>query len=180
MKTNKKTIIGLAAVLTLAIAAFAYAQGGYGRYMDDYDGHMMGPGYGGHMMGPGYGGHMMGPGNGGHMMGYGSYMRGYDNWDDLSDKDAAKLDAVHEKFLKATQDLRSQIDEKQFALQKELDKNNPDKGKVLEMQKALSGLKAEFDQKALTHRLEVNKLLPERSVRGFYGEGYGRGYGYCR
>jgi hypothetical protein len=167
MKTNMKAIIGMAAVLILAIAAFAYAQGGYGRYMDGYDGHMMGPGYGGHMMG--------------YDDDYGPYMRGYDNWDNLSDKDTAKLDAAHEKFLKATQDLRSQIDEKQFALQKELDKNNPDKGKVLEMQKALSGLKAEFDQKALTHQLEVNKLRPERSVRDFYGEGYGHGHGgYCR
>ena len=173
MKTNKKTIIGLAAVLTLTIAAIAYANGEYNRYMDGYGGRMMGPGYGGHMMGRVHGEHMMGYGDG-----YGPHMSGYDNWDNLSDEDAAKLDAAREKFLKATQDLRGRIDEKQFILQKELDKNDPDTSKVLKMQKALSGLKAEFDQKALSHQLEVNKLLPERSVRGFYGEGRGRG-GYC-
>ena len=177
MKRNKKTIIGLAAVLTLAIAAIAYAHGGYG-------GSMMGPGYGGHMMGPGYGGNMMGPGYGGHMMGYGPgygpYMDGYDNRGNLSDEDAAKLDAAREKFFKATQDLRSQIREKQFDLQNELNKDNPDESKVFELQKALSGLQAEFDQKALAYQLEVGKLLPQQSTRGYYGQGRGGSYGgYC-
>jgi hypothetical protein len=173
MKTNKKTIIGLAAVLTLAIAAFAYAHGGgYGG------GYMMGPGgYGGHMMGPGYGGHMMGygPGYVGHM-GYGPHMRGYDNWGNLSNEDAAKLDQARDKFFNSTQDLRRQIDEKQYAIQEELSKDIPDTGKVVNLQKALSGLQAEFDQKALAYRMEVNKLLPQESARGPNGGGYG---GYC-
>jgi Spy/CpxP family protein refolding chaperone len=181
MKTNKKTIIGLAAVLTLALAAIAYAHGGYNRYMSGYGGHMMGSGYGGHMMGPGYGGHMMEPGYGGHMMGYGPgygpHMRGYDNWGGLSDEDAAKLDAAQEKFFQSTRDLRSQIEEKQFALRDEMNQENPDRGKVLELQKALSGLQAEFDQKALAHRLDVAKLLPKQYGRGLYGQGYGSGYG---
>ena len=112
MKINRKSLFGLAAVLTLSIAAVAFAHGGwgYGSHMDGYDsGYMMGPGYGGdHMMGPGYGG--------GHMMGYDSddapYHRGCGAWGNLSDNDAAKLNASREKFYKETRELRNQIDEK--------------------------------------------------------------------
>jgi zinc resistance-associated protein len=173
MKTNKKTIIGLAAVLTLAIAAFAYAHGGgYGG------GYMMGPGgYGGPMMGSGYGGHMMGygPGYGSHM-GYGPHMRGYDNQGYLSDEDAAKLDQARDKFFNSTRDLRRQIDEKQYAIQEELSKDSPDTGKVVDLQKALSSLQADFDQKALAYRMEMKKLVPQESAQGPFGGGYG---GYC-
>jgi len=175
MKTHKKTIIGLVAVLTLPLAALAYAHGGYGG------GHMMGPGYGGPMMGPGYGHHMMdyGPGCGPYM-GYGPHMRGYDNWGNLSDENAAKLDQARDKFFESTRDLRRKIDEKQYAIEEELRKDNPDTGKVTDLQKALSGLQAEFDQKALAYRMEVKKLVPQEAVRGSYGRGYteGRG-GYC-
>ncbi|MEJ2639079.1 MAG: periplasmic heavy metal sensor [Desulfosarcinaceae bacterium] len=180
MKTNKKTIIGLAAVLTLGIAALAYAHGGYGG------GYMMGSGYGGHMMGPGYGGHMMGRGYGGPMMGYGPgydshmgygyHMRGYDNRSNLSDDDAAKLNQARDKFYSSTLGLRRQIDEKQYAIQEELNKDNPDTGKIMDLQKALSGLQAEFDQKALAYRMEMRKLVPQETDRGLYGGGYG---GYC-
>jgi hypothetical protein len=38
-----------------------------------------------------------------------------------------------------------------------------------------SALQAEFDQKALAHRLDVSKLLPKQYGRGFYGQGYGSG-----
>jgi hypothetical protein len=164
MKINKKMVIGLAAVLTLALAAFAYAHGGYGG------GRMMGPGYGGHMMGPGYGGHMMGYGPG---MGYGPHMRGYDNWGNLSEEDAAKIDSAREKFFNSTRDLRRQIDEKQYAIQEELSQENPDTDKVLELQKALSGLQSDFDQKALAHRMEVGKLFPQGATSNQYRGGYG-------
>jgi Spy/CpxP family protein refolding chaperone len=155
MKTNKKMIIGLAAVLTLALAAFAYAHGGYG------DGRMMGPGYGGHMMG-------CGPGTG-----YGPHMRGYDNWGNFSEEDAAKIDSAREKFFNSTRDLRRQIDEKQYAIQEELSKDTPDTGKVLELQKTLSALQSDFDQKALAHRMEVGKLVPQGATSNYYRGGYG-------
>ncbi|WP_319405411.1 periplasmic heavy metal sensor [uncultured Desulfosarcina sp.] len=181
MKTNKMNIIGLAAVLTLAIAAIAFANDGYGGYMGGYGSHMMGRGYGGgYMMGPGYdGGHMMGPGYGGHMMGYdsddGSYCRGGGAWGNLSDKDSAKLDASQEKFYNETRELRNQIDEKGIALNNEMRKDNPNKDKVFELQKEVSSLRNDFDQKALAHQLEVRKLLPDN----FRGSGYGNGRGYC-
>lgn len=182
MKTNKKNIIGLAAILTLAIAAVAFAHDGYRGHMGGYGGHMMGPGYGGgNMMGPGYGGgYMMGPGyGGGHMMGWdsddGQYRRGPGTWGNLSEEDAAKLDASQEKFYNETRDLRDQIDEKGIALNNEMRKDNPDKDKVFELQKEVSSLRNDFDQKALAHQLEVRKLLPDN----YRGSGYGNGRGYC-
>jgi zinc resistance-associated protein len=175
MKINKTSIFGLAAVLTLAIATLAFAHGGWG-----YESHM--GGYGNHMMGPGYdGGHMMGRGYGGdHMMNYDCdhdrYMHWREAWNNLSDADAAKLEAFQEKFYKDTHELRDKIDEKEFALRKELNKSNPNQHNVLALQKELSSLHSDFDQKALAHQLEVRKLLPE----DYRGSGYGHGPAYCR
>jgi hypothetical protein len=172
MNFNKKSIFGLAALLIFGIAAVAFAHGGWGD-----GGYMMGPGYGGHMMGPGYGGgHMMGPGYGGHMMGWdsddGPYHRGYCDRGNLSDEDAAKLDAAQEHFVNDTRELRRSIDEKQLALESELSKTNPDKTKALDLQQQLSRLRDDFDQKALAHRIEVQKIVPN----GYAARGYGNGY----
>jgi Spy/CpxP family protein refolding chaperone len=176
MKVNKTTIGILAVVLTVGIAALAFAHGGYGG------GYGMGPGYGGYMMGQGYGG-MMGPGYGGPMMGYGSGYGSYNNgsgaWgNNLPEKDAAALNASREKFFNATQDLRNQIEEKQVALNNEMASATPDKGKVIQLQKEISGLQTEFDQKALAHRLEVRRLVPQGFNQSASGRGYGYG-GYC-
>jgi len=176
MKTTRTTkSIVIAAVVLIAGATLAFAHGGWdndnygnGRHMGGNYGGMMGPGYRGYMMGPGYGGHMMGPGWG---RGYGP---GYGN---LTDEQAAKIDAARDKFYDETRSLRRDIDDKAYELGKEMDKENPDTNKVGELQKQLSKLRAEFDQKAVQHRLEMRKLLPEESRvqgRGYYGRG-----GYC-
>lgn len=144
-----KTKIGIVAIVfTVGIAAVAFSHGWNGS---------------------GYGGYMMGPGNGGHMMGYGPY--GYGN---LSPQDAAKLEQSQQKFLNDTSDLRNSIQEKQFALNQELQQTNPDRDKVTNLQKELSQLETQFDQKALDHRLDLRKNFPENAL----SMGYGRG-GYC-
>ena len=191
MKTNRKIIFALTAFLTLSIVAIAYAHGGDDDRRDDgygYGyGHMMGPGYGyGHMMGPGYGyGNMMGRGYG-YMMGpdsrYGHMRRwdgddgwhrgGCDNWRGLPDDTVNKLDASRHKFYNDTRELRDQIGEKEAALNREMNKVNPDRDKVLALQKEVSHLQSDFDQKALNHRLDVQKMLPE----DYRADGYGGGY----
>ena len=167
MKNNKTTIGILAAASILAITAVAFAHGGYGRYMGGYDGHMMGPGYGG-----------------GHMMmdddyGYGRHMRGYGDSYGLSDEEAEKLDSARERFFDETRELRGKIDEKQIAMRNEMIKENPDQNKVITLQKELSGLQAEFDQKAINHRLEMRKLMPENYEHRGYARRDSRGPGYC-
>jgi Spy/CpxP family protein refolding chaperone len=163
---NTKSIV-IAAVVLIAGATFAFAHGGWGNDDYGYGGRMMGPGYGGnYMMGPGYGGnYMMGPGWGR------GYHHGYGN---LSDEDRAKIDAARDKFYDETRSLRRDIDDKAYDLNKEMDKDTPDANKVAELQKQLSKLQSEFDQKRVQHRLEMRKLLPENyqgSERGYYGRG---------
>ena len=85
---------------------------------------------------------------------------------DLSDEEAAKLDAAREKFFDETRELRGQMDEKQIAMRNEMAKDNPDEATVVKVQKELSELRAEFDQKAVSHRLEMRKLMPEKFKGG--------------
>ena len=166
MKTTRttKTILVISVIL-LAGAAFAYAHGpGYGS------GHHRG-GYGGPMMGPGYQGHMMGDGPG-----WGRHR----NWSGLSEKEADQVEAAREKFYDDTKELRGQIDEKAVQLRNEMVKDEPDSGKVAKLQKELSGLRAEFDQRAVAHQLEMRKLLPDKFQGRGWSQGGRRGYGgYC-
>ena len=153
MKRKKTTISLLVFGLIIAIATIAFAHGGYGRHMDGYGGHMMGPGY-----------------DGGHMMGYGPHMRGYAGWDTLSKKDAAKIDAARDDFYKDTRELRGNIEDTSIALRDEMERDQPNESKLTELQKQLSKLQAEFDQKSIEHQLKVGKLMPKgdqgRSFRG--------------
>ncbi|MDA8141729.1 MAG: periplasmic heavy metal sensor [Desulfobacteraceae bacterium] len=173
--TTKSMIIG--AAILLVGAAVALANGGP---WGNYGGNMMGYGYG---MGPGMMGYGMGPGMMGYGQGYGmgpGMMYGYGPrgsgaWGNLTDEQRTKLDAAQEKFFNDTQKLRDQIQDKRFALQNELTKDTPDAAKVGTLQKELSSLEGEFDQKAIQHQLEIRKLLPENTRRGF-ARGYGGGY----
>lgn len=163
MKHKKITIGLLASGFIVAIAAIAFAHGGYGRHRGGYGGHMMGPGYGG--------GHMMDYG-----FGYGPRMGGYGGWGTLSEEDAAKIEAARDDFYKETRELRGKIDDTRIALRNELDKDQPSERKVKALQKQLSQLQAEFDQKSLAHDLKIGKLAPE-GYQGYQGRGF-RG-GYC-
>jgi zinc resistance-associated protein len=166
MKPNKSSFAIIAVVLTIGIAALGFA----------YDGN--GPGYGGHMMGYGGGYGYMGPGMMGWGPGYG-HMRGYygpNRYDNLSQEDAAKLQQSQDKFFDQTRELRNSIRDKQFALNDEFQKPEPDRAKVVDLQKQLSQLESQFDQKALEHQLELRKEFPKDNFA--YGQGYGRG-GNC-
>jgi Spy/CpxP family protein refolding chaperone len=162
MNKIKTTLIIIAFVATAGIVSIAFAHGGWGEN-----------GYGGHMMGHGYN---MGPGMMGYGPGYGRYDRG--NYPaDLSKEDGNKLQQARDKFLDETRTLRNQIRDKQFALNDELDKANPDKANVAKLQRAISKLQSDYDQKTLAYRLEVRKILPEGARD--YGYGYGPGYDGC-
>ena len=170
MKTMRTTqSIIFAAVILIAGATVAFAHGGWrgdncccGNYMG---GSMMGPGCQGRMMGPGQGRSMMGPGQG----------RGFHRGDaDLTDEQRTKIDAAREKFFDETRALRRDIDDQAYALHKEMASDNPDSAKAAQLQKQLSKLQAEFDQKRVQHRLEMRKLWPDK----FMDRGWGCGYGY--
>lgn len=153
------------AIVGLAGLAFAHG-GGYG-----YD--MMGPG----MMGNGHGYGMMGPG----MMDQGRYYGNPvddDGYGRLNREQADRLEKARNSFFDSTRQLRHDIRDKQFSLNDELDKSSPDAAKVQQLQKELSQLRSEYDQKSLAYRLEIRKIMPEGAGDRNFGS-YGGYYGGC-
>jgi len=186
-RTRFRNALILSAILFLAGAGIVWAHGGWGGYggmmgyggygpmmgYGGYGGHMMGPGYGGMMGYGGYGGHMMGPGYG-PMMGPG-YGPAYGN---LSRDQYNALQNAREKFYDQTQDLRDEMDQKSYAIQEELNKQNPDRAKLQSLQKELSALRSQYDKDALDYNLAVRKIVPDAARGQAYGNGYRGGYGW--
>lgn len=158
-KTGKIFMV-LAIVAVLAFAATSFA--GWGR------GHW---GYGYHM-GPAYGMHQ---GWGQGPMGYGN--QGYQGY--LSDDEIARLDKERQAFFDATSDLREQLYQKELELRSELAKAEPDAKKAAGLQKEISNLESELDQKRLDQRIKMRQDFPRFGDRGYgygpRGRGMGRG-----
>lgn len=108
----------------------------------------------------------------------------------LSDEERQKLDELRQAHFQATEGLRREIYQKELALRSELAQENPDPQKAAAIQKEISGLEAQFDQKRLEHMLEMRKINPNAGGgwmmgggRGHHGRGMeggpggGRGYG---
>lgn len=169
--------ITIVAVLGFGATAFAGPGMGYGR-----GGYGPGMGYGPQMMGPGYG---MGPGSMGYGPGMGRGFQGYGNSGDLKDEDLKKLDEQRNAFFEATKNMRNDLYEKGFELRSELVKQSPDSQKAGKLQKELSELRSQLDQKRIDHKIEMKKINPNVG-RGFAGRGPGgygagfRGAGACR
>ena len=159
-------IVGFIGALGVASLAFAHGYGGWGGW----GGHMgYGPGYG---MGPG----MMGPGMMGYYgQGYGNYDQGYGN-NGLTPEQSAKLQEARDQFYQETGQLRDKIADKQLEISNELNSAAPDKAKLANLQKELSGLQAEYGQKTLAYQLEMRKMLPQGGGPNY---AYGYGYGGC-
>lgn len=174
--TSKTLIIGAAILLIGAVVAFAnggsWGYGGYGGHMMGYGGgYTMGPG----MMGynNGSGGYGMGPGMMGYGPGYAANGTGYGYGTNLSNEQRSRLEASRLAFYSKTQDLRYRIQNQRDALRAELNSTHPDSAKVGQLQRTLSGLQADYNQRVVQHQLELRKIAPE----GYSGRGYS---GYCR
>lgn len=154
-KTGKIfTVLTIGAVI--AIAATSFAGWGGGRWGHGY--HMR-PGYGMHhgwTGGPGF---------------YGA--PGYPSG--LSDEDLARLEQERRGFFDATADLREKLYQKELELRSELAKPEPDSQKAAGLQKDISGLESELDQKRLEHRIRMQKDFPRFGYRGYGPRGMGRG-----
>ena len=174
MSFNKtgKIFMVLAVVAALGIAVTSFA--GWGRGHWDYGSHM----------GPGYG---MNRGMGDGPRGYGG--PGYQS--DLSDEDIAGLDKERRAFFEATSELRDELYQKELELRSELAKPEPDAKKAAGLQKEISNLEGQLDQKRLDQQIKMRKDFPRFGYRGqgygprgmgrgmYGGGGYGRGGG-CR
>lgn len=161
-RTHTRNAIIITALLILTGAGIALAHDGWGG-RGGYGGHMMGygGGYGGHMMGysGGYGGSRMGPGFG---PGDG----------ELSQDDTNRLAAAREKFYDQTRELREKMEDKGYAIQSELNKEDPDRDKIVSLQGELSQLRSQLDQYALDYNLAVRKIVPDSARVRAYADGY--------
>ena len=149
---SKKLIIGLTVAAVIGIGTYAFGHMGGG---DGYYGRM----HGGPMMHQGYYGE---PGN--------------DYRTDLKDEDIKALDEERIAFLKATDSVRKNLYSKELELRSELYKENPDVSKAGALQKEISELESELDQKRLDHMIKIRKLNPNAG-RGFMMGGHHMGYG---
>jgi len=159
-----RSMLIITAVLIFTGAGVLLAHDGWGSR-----GGMMG--YGGHMMG--YGDHMMDYGD--HMRGYGGQMMGPGYGavdDDLSQEDANKLQAAREMFSDQTRELREKMDDKSYAIQKELDQPTPDRDKLKALQDDLSQLQSQFNAYALDYNLAVRNIVPDEARNRAYAGGY--------
>ena len=101
----------------------------------------------------------------------------------LGKEEYKQFDQKREAFFKETQELRDNLFEKERELQNELAKDEPDASKASRLQKQISELQAQFDQKRIDHMIEMRKLNPNIGrgyMRGGPMMGYGSyGGGYC-
>jgi hypothetical protein len=102
------------------------------------------------------------------------YGPGYDN--QLSKEDYKKFEQKKEAFFKDTQDIKTNLIEKERELQSELAKSEPDAAKASQLQKEISKLQSQFDQKRIDHMVEMRKLNP-KGGRGYRSGGPMMGYG---
>jgi hypothetical protein len=86
----------------------------------------------------------------------------------LSDDEIKTLQKERNAFFEATQDLRQEIYQKRLELRSEFAKKDPDAKKAAKLQKEISRLEADFDQKRLDHRMKMRKISP-KAGRGFMG-----------
>ena len=150
MKKSGKIFIAVLFVAVFAIASTSFAGWGRGG----------GKGWGG--------GPCWGQGQGYGPKGYGG--QGYQS--NLSDEELNKLNQERQAFIEATSDLREKLYQKELELRSELAKPEPDAKKAAELQKEISGLESQLDQKRLEQRIKMKKDFPQL---GFRGQGYGRG-----
>jgi len=149
MFTLRNVIITITSIAVLGIGINAFAYGGMG----------WGGGWGHHRGGMHYQG---GYGNG--------------NIDQMSPEAYKQFEQKRELFFKETQDIRTSLFEKERDLQNELAKDEPDVAQASRLQKVLSDLQSQFDQKRIENMVEMRKLNPNAG-RGFKSGGFRKGSG---
>ena len=78
--------------------------------------------------------------------------------------------------------MRNQLGQKQLELQNELAKQDPDAGKAAALQKDISDVQSQLNQKWVDHRVKMQQVAPNYGYmgRGSGPRGFmmGQGYGY--
>lgn len=150
MKKLTLTLITVAIGMILSVPVFAF-----------------GPGSG---RGPGEG---MGPGNG----------PGYHRdaaWAklNLSAEQKTKIEALQLDHQKEIRPVREKMFDKSVELRRIWLQPNPDKDKILALQKEVRVLRDQLEDKATAQKLEIRKLLTPEQQEKLANSGWGRGMGF--
>jgi zinc resistance-associated protein len=119
-----------------------------------------------------------GNGRGWHHRGYGGsgFGRMMDGWNDETTR---KLQDQEESFYNETEDLKQKLYERELALEGEMIKKDPNSTNVMKLQKEISDLDGQLEEKRMRYMLEFRKNNSEagwgRMRRG--GMEYGRSFG---
>jgi Spy/CpxP family protein refolding chaperone len=109
----------------------------------------------------------------------------------LTQNQTTKLNTLRQAFWKDTSNLNVKIDQRQLELNSLLLEPNPDSGKVTKLQKDISDLQLQLNEKRVFYQLDARKILtPEQiaqlppgctlgfgNLMGGPGPGYGCGMG---
>ena len=110
-------------------------------------------------------------------MGWGHHQGGMhyqDNYgprynEELNSEEYKQFEQIREAFFNETQGLRTNLYEKERALQNELVKDELDASKASGLQKEISELRAQLDKKRIDHMVDMRKLNP-KAGRGFMAD----------
>lgn len=163
MKTNnmRTVIVSLAAIAVMAMGANAFAGKGMGS-QDDQQG------------GGGCGKHLRKGG-----CDYGQMKAA------LTPEQREQMEAERQAFFDATKNQRQDLFAKRLELKAEMAKRETDAKKASALQKDISELQGNLDQKRLSHILAMRKINPDAGRgwmmtgrgMGHHGKGQGMGYG---
>jgi Spy/CpxP family protein refolding chaperone len=109
----------------------------------------------------------------------------------LAEDQQKKLDTLYQAYGKDVAKLNNKLGQKQLEMNSLLLEPNPDQSRVASLQKELSGLQSDLNDKRITYQLEARKILTHEqiallppgcsfgfgSMMGGYGSGYGCGKG---
>ena len=84
----------------------------------------------------------------------------------MSPETYKQFEQNREAFFNETRDIRTSLFEKERELQNELAKDEPDVAQASRLQKEISDLQSQFDQKRIEHMVEMRKLNPNAG-RGY-------------
>ncbi|MBW2634845.1 MAG: periplasmic heavy metal sensor [Deltaproteobacteria bacterium] len=101
----------------------------------------------------------------------------------MTQEEYEQFEQKREAFFRETQSIRNELYDKGHELENELGKAEPDAAKASRLQKEISELQSQFDQKRIEHMVEMRKLNPNAGRGYMYGNRMmkDRSYrgGYC-
>ena len=96
----------------------------------------------------------------------------------LSDAQKAKMQTLQTAHWKDIRPNREKMFDKSVELRRLWLQENPDKDKILALQKEVRTLRDQLEDKATTHKLEIRKVLTPEQREKLVNSGWGKGMGF--